>query len=121
MLLLFFMEHPGHSALCFDISVELSPFAFKSVFWFRSGPITLQEIKYPDLGVVRTGDTTRKFILITISVPHQKNFYIKKSRLDIQQRTFPRVGAKIWNEIAVSLIKRVPKKTLQKETPLFSC
>lgn len=31
------------------------------------------------------------------------NVYIKKSRLDIQKRAFSRVGAKIWNEIPVSL------------------
>ena len=43
-----------HSALCCDISVELSPFAVKSMFWLRSGPITLQEITYPDLVVART-------------------------------------------------------------------
>ena len=54
MLLLFFKEHPSHSALCFDISVELSPFAVKLMFWLRSGPITLQEITYPDLVVART-------------------------------------------------------------------
>ena len=51
MLLLFFKEHPSRSALCCDISVELSPFAVKSMFWLRSGPITLQEITYPDLVV----------------------------------------------------------------------
>ena len=44
----------SHSARCFDISVELSPFAVKSMFWLRSGPITLQEITYPDLVVART-------------------------------------------------------------------
>ena len=53
--LIFFKEHPSHSALCCDISVELSPFAVKSMFWLRSGPITLQEITYPDLVVARTG------------------------------------------------------------------
>ena len=54
MLLLFFKKHPSHSALCCDISVELSPFAVKSMFWLRSGPITLQEITYSDLVVART-------------------------------------------------------------------
>ena len=53
MLLLFFKEHPSHSALCCDISVELSPFAVKSMFWLRYGPITSQEITYPDLVVAR--------------------------------------------------------------------
>ena len=53
--LIFFKEHPSHSALCCDISVELSPFAVKSMFWLRSGPITLQEITYPDLVEARTG------------------------------------------------------------------
>ena len=37
-----------------DISVELSPFAVKSMFWLQSEPITLQEITYPDLVVART-------------------------------------------------------------------
>ena len=55
MLLLFFKEHPSRSALCFDISVKLSPFAVKSMFWLRSGQITLQEITYPDLVEARTG------------------------------------------------------------------
>ena len=54
MLLLLFKEHPSHSALCCHISDELSPFAVKSMFWLRSGPITLQEITYPDLVVART-------------------------------------------------------------------
>ena len=48
-------------SLC-DISVELSPFAVKSMFWLRSGPITLQEITYPDLVVART---VRYFIMFT--------------------------------------------------------
>ena len=52
--------HPKHStAICFevslfDISVELSPFAVKSMFWLSSEPIRLQEITYPDLVVART-------------------------------------------------------------------
>ena len=51
MLLLFFNEHPSHSALCCHISDELSPFAVKSMFWLWSGPIT---ITHPDLVVART-------------------------------------------------------------------
>ena len=42
------------SAFCFDIAVELNLFAVKPMFWLRSGPITLQEITYPDLVVART-------------------------------------------------------------------
>ena len=61
MLLLFFKEHPRHSALFFDISVELSPFEVKSMFWLRSGPITLQAITYPDLVVART--VKQKYLL----------------------------------------------------------
>ena len=49
-----FIQGTCHTALFFDISVELSPFAVKSMFWLRSGPITLQEITYPDLVVART-------------------------------------------------------------------
>ena len=44
----------SHSARCFDISVEPSPFAVKSMLWLRSGPITLQEITYPYLVVARS-------------------------------------------------------------------
>ena len=53
--------HPKHStAICFevslfDISVELSPFAVKSMFWLSSEPIRLHKITYPDLVVARTG------------------------------------------------------------------
>ena len=54
MLLLFFKEHTSHSALSCDISVELSPFAVKSMFCLRSGPITLKEMTDPDLVVART-------------------------------------------------------------------
>ena len=54
LLLTVLKEHPSHSAPCFDISVELSPLAMKSMFWLRSGPITLQEITYPDLVVAQT-------------------------------------------------------------------
>ena len=49
--------HPKYSTtICFevslfDISVELSPFAVKSMFWLSSEPIRLQEITYPDLVV----------------------------------------------------------------------
>ena len=57
--------HPKHStAICFevslfDISVELSPFAVKSMFWLSSEPIRLQEITYPDLVVARTDNIHR--------------------------------------------------------------
>ena len=52
--------HPKYSTvICFevslfDISVELSPFAVKSMFWLSSEPIRLQEITYSDLVVART-------------------------------------------------------------------
>ena len=46
------------------------------------------------------------------------NFYIKKSRLDIQQGTFPRVGAKIWNEIPTSL-REFPKSHFKKKLHSF--
>ena len=52
--------HPKYSAaICFelslfDISVELSPLAVKSMFWLSSEPIRVQEITYPDLVVART-------------------------------------------------------------------
>ena len=59
--------HPKHSTainfFClevslFDISVELSPFAVKSMFWLSSEPIRLQEITYPDMVVARTDRDT---------------------------------------------------------------
>ena len=57
--------HPKYStAICFevslfDISVELSPFAVKSMFWLSSEPIRLQEITYPDLIVAQTAKGLR--------------------------------------------------------------
>ena len=60
--------HPKHStAICFevslfDISVELSPFAVKSMFWLSSEPIRLQEITYPDLVVARTVYTSTNHV-----------------------------------------------------------
>jgi len=40
-------------------------------------------------------------------------FYIKKSRLVIQQKAFSRIGAKVWNELPASL-RELPKKTFKK-------
>ena len=37
------------------------------------------------------------------------NFYIKASRLEIQNNAFSRIGAKLWNEIPSSL-RELPKK-----------
>ena len=39
-------------------------------------------------------------------------FYIKKSRLEIQQKAVSRIGAKVWNELPASL-KELPKKQFQ--------
>ena len=39
-------------------------------------------------------------------------FYIKKSRLEIQNRAFSRVEAKLWNEMSGSL-RELPKKHFQ--------
>ena len=47
------------------------------------------------------------------------NFYIKKSRLDIQKRAFSRVEAKIWNEIPASL-REFPKNTSKRNSTLYS-
>ena len=80
--LIFFKEHPSHSALCCDISVELSPFAVKSMFWLRSGPITLQEITYPDLVVART---VRYFIMFTTA-----DFILFLKNLPVAWRGKPR-------------------------------
>ena len=43
-----------------------------------------------------------------------ENFYIKKSRLDVQKDAFSRVGAKIWNEIP-NYLKKLSKKAFKKE------
>ena len=48
----------------------------------------------------------------TGSSPSQ-NFYIKKSRLDVQKNAFSGDGAKIWNEMPNSLKKKhISRKTL---------
>ena len=41
-----------------------------------------------------------------------QNFYIKKSKLDVQKNAFSRDGAKIWNEMPNSL-KQHTKEDLQ--------
>ena len=43
-----------------------------------------------------------------------QNFYIKKSKLDIQKNAFSRVGAKMWNEMPNSL-ENIPRKTFRKK------
>ena len=43
-----------------------------------------------------------------------QNFYIKKSRLDIQKNAFSHVGAKIWNEILNSF-KNISRRTFRKK------
>ena len=73
MLLLFFKEHPSHS-VGLDISVELSPFAVKSMFWLRSGPITSQEITYPDLVVARTEKGHDIFLSVLASGRRKQKF-----------------------------------------------
>ena len=46
------------------------------------------------------------------------NFYIKKSNLEIKRKSFPRVGAKWWNEIPNSLRKQVFKKKIHRISSL---
>ena len=42
----------------------------------------------------------------------KENFYVKRSRLEIQKHSFSRLGAKLWNEIPRH-IKDLPKKTFK--------
>ena len=42
------------------------------------------------------------------------NFYIKRSRLEIQNNAFSRIGAKLWNEIPCSL-RELPKASFKKK------
>ena len=42
------------------------------------------------------------------------NFYIKKSRLNIQQKSFSRFGVRIWNQIPAH-IRDLPKKSFKHE------
>ena len=44
-----------------------------------------------------------------------QNFYIKKSRLDVQKNAFSRDGAKIWNEMPNSFKKNISRKTFRKK------
>ena len=41
-------------------------------------------------------------------------FYIKKSKLEIQEKAFSRIGAKLWNELPASLRELTGKKQLKK-------
>ena len=58
-------------------------------------------------------DTTSIHSYNSLSSP-SNNFYIKKSRLDIQKRDFSRVGVKIWNEIPTSLREQLLPKNASK-------
>ena len=42
-----------------------------------------------------------------------RNFYIQKSNLEIQKKSFSRTGAKLWNEIPTKL-RNLPKRTFSK-------
>ena len=42
------------------------------------------------------------------------NFYIKPSRLEVQNNAFSRIGAKLWNDIPCSL-GELPKTALTKK------
>ena len=86
--------HPKYStAICFevslfDISVELSPFVVKSMFWLSSEPIRLQEITYPDLVV-----DPACFLKSTLSLnSNSKNeaFSLNRSRENEDQIYFQR-------------------------------
>ena len=61
---------------------NLVPFAVKSMFWLRSGPITLQEITYPDLVVAQT---VRYFIMFTTA-----DFILFLKNLPVAWRGKPR-------------------------------
>ena len=49
-----------------------------------------------------------------------ENFYIKRTRLEVQKDAFSRVGAKIWNEIPNSL-KKLPKKEFNSKKSSKRC
>ena len=44
-----------------------------------------------------------------------QNFYIKKSRLDVQKNAFSPDGAKIWNEMQVALKKHITEDLEEKK------
>ena len=46
------------------------------------------------------------------------NFYIKRSRLEIQKNDFLRIGAKLWNEIPCFL-RELPKASFKKEFKVY--
>ena len=64
-------------------------------------------------------DTTSVHSYNSRSSP-SNNFYIKKSRLDIQKRDFSRVGGKIWNEIPASLREQLLPKNASKRNSTLS-
>ena len=43
-----------------------------------------------------------------------QNYYLKRSNLEIQRKSFSRIGAKLWNEIPAS-IRNLPKHLFKKE------
>ena len=43
-----------------------------------------------------------------------KNFYIQKSKAEIQRKSLSRIGAKLWNEIPTKL-RTLPRATFKKK------
>ena len=64
-------------------------------------------------------DTTSVHSYNSRSSP-SNNFYIKKSRLDIQKRAFSRVRGKIWNEIPALLREQLLPKNASKRNSTLS-
>ena len=49
-----------------------------------------------------------------------KNFYIQKSKAEIQRMSLSRIGAKLWNEIHVpTKLRTLPKATFKKKIQMI--
>ena len=53
------------------------------------------------------------FIHTTLGPRPQTNFYVERSRLEIQKKAFSRIGTKLWNEIPCSL-RELPQPSIKK-------
>ena len=64
-------------------------------------------------------DTSKIHTYNTRSSTSNKS-YIKKSKLEIKEKAFSRIGAKLWNELPASLRELTGKKQLKKKASHYS-
>ena len=112
---IFFAERCEHAVPLF-IHADILPLNF---LYFKSVCCLMYDVrnrKVPNNILNLFSDTASIYSYNTRS-SLANNFYVKKSRLEIQKRAFSRVGAKIWKELPVSL-RELPQNTSKRNSTL---